>query len=80
MSDVLKDGGHVLPYPFCGELGIDVVEGTRFHLIKAVCESCGASTGELRRDIKRHRELPDLAIDDQDWDLAIEAWNERYLQ
>jgi hypothetical protein len=37
------------PCPFCGHVGVDIVEGSTFRWRKAVCQKCDASTGEIRR-------------------------------
>lgn len=66
MSDIKTE---ILPCPFCGgDKGLSFSEGTTFRWGIAQCNTCGASTGEVRRTYP----------DDGEWHKdAIEEWNTR---
>lgn len=62
------------PCPFCGHVGITIVEGSTFRWRQAECESCGARCGEVRvrTDPGRPTDWQEHAA------LAVlDAWNTR---
>ncbi len=38
----------VLPCPFCGHIGVAVEQGSTFRWRVAICQECGAQSGEVR--------------------------------
>lgn len=55
------------PCPFCGSTNISVVEGSTFRWVKAECDDCGATCGDVRR----------VRTDAGNETAAIEEWNKR---
>ena len=61
-----------LPCPFCGCEKITVSEGTAFRWVKAECDDCGASCGEVRINTMKARDEDEIRC------AVIEKWNNRY--
>ncbi len=69
MSEQLK------PCPFCGCHSVDVYEGTSFRWRYAMCNDCGARSGEVR--VQTLGEGTPEQWDAQGRSDAIAAWNTR---
>jgi len=66
----------IKPCPFCGDTVVDVEEGSSFRWRVAICRSCGAQAGEVRRQT-----LGEGTNDE--WDAAariaaLAEWNTRH--
>ena len=64
----------IKPCPFCGHDGVTVVEGSTFRWRVAMCERCGAQSGEVR-----HNTLAEDQAEAENRSTleAIGIWNER---
>lgn len=63
------------PCPFCGEKYIILSEGSTFRWRIALCDTCGASCGEVRIQTcgpGTHKEREAHAIED-----VLDEWNKR---
>ena len=63
-----------LPCPFCGEMSIELVEGTTFRWMLVRCQCCGASGPEARVDTL-HKDRT-VALE-RAAAAAIDEWNQR---
>ena len=63
----------LLPCPFCGHIGVTVVQTDTYKWRAAQCDECGAQAAEVRWS--HIHDDPDAVTASR----ALEAWNTRYL-
>ena len=63
------------PCPFCGSVGIDILEGSTFRWMEARCIECGATCGEVR--VQTTGEASPEERLEKAMRAALHAWNTR---